>query len=385
MVTDRYQHVRHHETIEEFVAWAAGRRSAGDRHRQPARRRGRWRPATLPRALRAAVRPGGAGPVRAGPRRLRPAATRSPSTARPGRSTPAWPAGSPCTPGSARTPVRRRTDPRTVPNRTFRLDVPAVRGDGGDVSVAVSCPRCGGPVRPPDLMHTDWRCVRCGPVPPLHVPEHIGAEIVGERGGPDRRDRADAAGDADVVPVAAAARLDAHRRGWAGDDRTGVRATAVACSGPGAARRRPGRLVLRGRGAGRRPGHPARRPDRPGPGPGFVDALTDPGRAPRARRTGQGPGRRAPDSTVVGEVADGSKRVRRRGSGNVAVCDSLAGECGLPARGRRRAARPDRVDCRPSSCTAHRPRTCPGGLDNWPPGLTENGRRYSLYDTTLIL
>ncbi|MEV4809713.1 TrmH family RNA methyltransferase [Micromonospora avicenniae] len=24
MVTDRYQHVRHHETIEEFVAWAAG-------------------------------------------------------------------------------------------------------------------------------------------------------------------------------------------------------------------------------------------------------------------------------------------------------------------------------------------------------------------------
>jgi tRNA G18 (ribose-2'-O)-methylase SpoU len=26
MVTDRYQHVRHHETIEEFVAWAAGRR-----------------------------------------------------------------------------------------------------------------------------------------------------------------------------------------------------------------------------------------------------------------------------------------------------------------------------------------------------------------------
>lgn len=25
MVTDRYQHVRHHETIEEFVAWAADR------------------------------------------------------------------------------------------------------------------------------------------------------------------------------------------------------------------------------------------------------------------------------------------------------------------------------------------------------------------------
>ncbi|MFD0786771.1 DUF6758 family protein, partial [Micromonospora azadirachtae] len=46
------------------------------------------------------------------------------------------------------------------------------------MSVAVSCPRCGGPVRPPDLMHSESRCAGCGPVSPLHVPEHIGAEIV---------------------------------------------------------------------------------------------------------------------------------------------------------------------------------------------------------------
>ena len=66
MVTDRYQHVRHHETIEEFAAWAAaeglpvvgidnlpGLAPAGDR--------------TPAAPLRAAVRSGGAGPVRRRP------------------------------------------------------------------------------------------------------------------------------------------------------------------------------------------------------------------------------------------------------------------------------------------------------------------------------
>ena len=50
MVTDRYQHVRHHPTIEEFVAWAAGRGPAGGRHRQPARLACRWRPPPCPGA-----------------------------------------------------------------------------------------------------------------------------------------------------------------------------------------------------------------------------------------------------------------------------------------------------------------------------------------------
>ncbi|MER7992678.1 DUF6758 family protein [Micromonospora chalcea] len=31
----------------------------------------------------------------------------------------------------------------------------------------MSCPRCAGPVREPDLMHAENRCLRCGPVAPL--------------------------------------------------------------------------------------------------------------------------------------------------------------------------------------------------------------------------
>ena len=38
MVTDRYQHVRHHATLEAFAGWAGDRPPAGDRHRQPAGR-----------------------------------------------------------------------------------------------------------------------------------------------------------------------------------------------------------------------------------------------------------------------------------------------------------------------------------------------------------
>ena len=46
------------------------------------------------------------------------------------------------------------------------------------VGVTVSCPRCGAQVRPPDLMHSDWRCDNCGDVPPFHAAKHIGPEIV---------------------------------------------------------------------------------------------------------------------------------------------------------------------------------------------------------------
>ncbi|MEV8513241.1 DUF6758 family protein [Dactylosporangium sp. NPDC051484] len=104
------------------------------------------------------------------------------------------------------------------------------------MGVAVSCPRCGGPVRPPDLMHSDWRCDVDGAVLPLHVAQHIGPEIV----------------DAVRAKLLAAAQRAGDRRptplwspwplpsgwmvtgvGWVGDERSGVHATALACSGPG--------------------------------------------------------------------------------------------------------------------------------------------------------
>ncbi|MFV2012178.1 MULTISPECIES: DUF6758 family protein [unclassified Micromonospora] len=110
----------------------------------------------------------------------------------------------------------------------------------------VSCPRCGGPVRPPDLMHTESRCDGCGPVPPLHVAEHIGAEIVASvahrllaTAGPGR---------AGPVPLWAIWPLLAGWTltgvGWVGDDREAVRATVTAFSGPAPVSGGPADLVL---------------------------------------------------------------------------------------------------------------------------------------------
>jgi hypothetical protein len=97
------------------------------------------------------------------------------------------------------------------------------------VSLAMSCPRCGGEVRPPSLMHADWRCDRCGTVDPLRVAESISAEIMSALGdrirGFDRQ-----------VPLWCPWPLLPHWTvtgvAWAGDDRSGPRATAVALSGP---------------------------------------------------------------------------------------------------------------------------------------------------------
>ena len=123
MVTDRYQHVRHHPTIEEFVGWAAGREPAGGRHRQPARlpAAGDRHPAP---ALRAALRPGGARPVRRRPGPPATSSSRSPSTARPARSTPGVASGIAMHAWIRAHATARRCDP--PPPRTLKL---ASRGD----------------------------------------------------------------------------------------------------------------------------------------------------------------------------------------------------------------------------------------------------------------
>jgi hypothetical protein len=96
-------------------------------------------------------------------------------------------------------------------------------------------------VRAPDLMHSDWRCDECGPVPPLHVAEHIGLEIL-----QTALDRLGVGPTA--VPLWCPWPLPSGWTvtgvGWAGDDRTGVRATAVACSGPAPLGGGPADLVL---------------------------------------------------------------------------------------------------------------------------------------------
>lgn len=109
------------------------------------------------------------------------------------------------------------------------------------MGVAVSCSRCGGAVRTPDLMHSEWRCDDCGPVAPLHVPHHIGPEVL-------ERAAAEAAGALRPVPLWCPWPLLAGWTvtgvGWAGDERSGVRATALALSAPSPLSGGPADVVL---------------------------------------------------------------------------------------------------------------------------------------------
>jgi hypothetical protein len=83
-------------------------------------------------------------------------------------------------------------------------------------------------------MHTDWRCEDCGPVPPLHVAEHIGPEIV-ESAAAEIAGTPVAPGRSPIplwCPWPLLPGWTMTGVAWAGDDRAGVRASAVACSGP---------------------------------------------------------------------------------------------------------------------------------------------------------
>ena len=90
-------------------------------------------------------------------------------------------------------------------------------------------------------MHSEWRCPSCGPVAPLHVPQHIGHEIVQEavqRCGTGPR----------AVPLWCPWPLlpgwTVTGVGWAGDERDGARAAVVACSGPAPLSGGPADIVL---------------------------------------------------------------------------------------------------------------------------------------------
>ena len=78
-------------------------------------------------------------------------------------------------------------------------------------------------------MRSDWRCDTCGPVEPLHVMERISHEIMMAA-----RDRVAAAGDG--VPMWCPWPLlpgwTVTGVAWAGDERAGAKATAVALSCP---------------------------------------------------------------------------------------------------------------------------------------------------------
>src|SRR5690349_24197672 len=112
------------------------------------------------------------------------------------------------------------------------------------MGVAVTCPRCGGEVRPPDLMNSDWRCDIDGPVLPFHVAQHINAQVLESA---VAKVRAHNVGGV-TTPVWSLWPLPPGWMvtgvGWAGDERSGVRATALACSGPAPLGGGPADLVL---------------------------------------------------------------------------------------------------------------------------------------------
>ncbi|MGC9667915.1 DUF6758 family protein [Planosporangium sp. 12N6] len=144
----------------------------------------------------------------------------------------------------------------------------------------MSCPRCGGRVRPPDLMNSAWRCDIDGPVLPFHVAEHINAEIV------ETAVAKVAAGGAPTpTPLWALWPLPSGWTvtgvGWAGDCRSGVRATALACSGPAPVDRGPADLLLVAEEPG--VGLGARFAGIPGPDPGpYLEGVFD-GSPPHAK------------------------------------------------------------------------------------------------------
>jgi uncharacterized protein DUF6758 len=91
------------------------------------------------------------------------------------------------------------------------------------------------------MMHSDWRCDECGPVLPMHTAGHVGPEIV------DTVIAHVVHGQTRVPlwclwPLPPAWTVTGV--GWAGDERTGVGATAVACSGPAPLGGGPADLVL---------------------------------------------------------------------------------------------------------------------------------------------
>jgi hypothetical protein len=123
-------------------------------------------------------------------------------------------------------------------------------------------------------MNSDWRCDVDGPVLPLHVAEHINAEILEaavskiHASGPGRQ----------TTPLWSLWPLPPGWMvtgvGWAGDSRSGVRATALACSGPAPINRGPADIVLVAEEPG--VGLGARFAGIPGPDPGpFLESARD--------------------------------------------------------------------------------------------------------------
>lgn len=147
------------------------------------------------------------------------------------------------------------------------------------MGVAITCPRCGGAVRPPDLMHSVWRCDVDGAVVPLHVPRRIDSQILETA---RTRVRSGAESPPPMwCPWPLPTGWTLTGVGWVADDRSGVRATIIACSGPGPVEHGPADVLLVAEEPGI--GLGARLAGIPGPDPGAPLAEAVSGTAAHAR------------------------------------------------------------------------------------------------------
>jgi hypothetical protein len=127
-------------------------------------------------------------------------------------------------------------------------------------------------------MHTEWRCDTCGPVLPLHVPRHINAEVLAAS-------IAEMSRRQDAVPLWCPWPLPRGWTvtgvGWAGDERSGARATVLASSGPSPLTGGPADLLLVAEAPG--VGLASRYAGLTGPDPGPLLAHAMAGNPPHAK------------------------------------------------------------------------------------------------------
>jgi hypothetical protein len=93
-------------------------------------------------------------------------------------------------------------------------------------------------------MYSDWRCDADGAILPLHVAQHIGSDIV-ESVRAKARAHPGSNGPTPIwCPWPLPLGWMVTGVGWVGDERSGVRATVVACSGPAPLQGGPADIVL---------------------------------------------------------------------------------------------------------------------------------------------
>jgi hypothetical protein len=123
-------------------------------------------------------------------------------------------------------------------------------------------------------MHSGWRCADCGEVPPFHVAQHIGPEILATA-------LAQGSGALERPPTWCPWPLPPGWTvtgvGWAGDERTGVRATALSVSGPGPLDDGPADVVIVAEQPGVGLGMRMAGISGVDPGPQLADAMADAG------------------------------------------------------------------------------------------------------------